>query len=64
MNIEPIWQEYHTVLHRFIQSRVGDVATTDDILQEVFIKIHICLNQDSQDSQDFQDETQIVLILS
>ena len=40
MNIEQIWKEYHTVLHRFIQSRVGDMAATDDILQEVFIKIY------------------------
>ncbi len=40
MNIEQIWQEYYTALHRFIQNRVGDVATADDILQEVFVKIY------------------------
>jgi RNA polymerase sigma-70 factor (ECF subfamily) len=38
--IEQIWKEYHTKLHSFIQSRVGDRSNADDILQEVFIRIH------------------------
>jgi DNA-directed RNA polymerase specialized sigma24 family protein len=33
-SIEQIWREYHHRLHSFIQSRVGDPATADDILQE------------------------------
>ena len=37
--IEQIWKEYHTKLHSFIQKRVGDASTADDILQEVFIRI-------------------------
>ena len=37
---EQIWNDYHTSLHRFIQSRVNDAAIADDILQDVFIKIH------------------------
>jgi len=37
--IEHIWKEYHTKLHSFIQKRVGDASTADDILQEVFIRI-------------------------
>ncbi len=37
---EQIWQTYHTNLHRFIQSRVNNASIADDILQEVFIKIH------------------------
>ncbi|NIM17738.1 MAG: RNA polymerase sigma factor SigZ [Candidatus Aminicenantes bacterium] len=39
-DIEPIWKEYHDRLHGFIRSRVGDTSTADDILQEVFLRIH------------------------
>ena len=39
-DIEIIWREYHAKLHRFIASRVADPSTVDDILQEVFVKIH------------------------
>ena len=37
---EQIWEEYHARLHGFIQSRVGDASVADDILQEVFLRIH------------------------
>ncbi len=37
---EQIWQEYHHRLHGFIQSRVGDTSHADDILQDVFARIH------------------------
>ena len=39
-DIETIWQEYHNKLHRFIASRVADASSVDDLLQEVFLKIH------------------------
>ena len=39
-NIEPIWQEYHNSLQGFIRSRVGDPSTAEDILQDVFLRIH------------------------
>jgi RNA polymerase sigma-70 factor (ECF subfamily) len=39
-NTEQIWREYHHRLHSFIQSRVGDASTADDIIQEVFARIH------------------------
>ena len=39
-DIETIWKEYHDKLHRFIASRVADPSTVDDLLQEVFVKIH------------------------
>ena len=39
-NTEKIWKEYHTNLRRFIQKRIGNKADVDDILQDVFIKIH------------------------
>ncbi|MCZ6677424.1 MAG: RNA polymerase sigma factor SigZ [Candidatus Poribacteria bacterium] len=37
---EQIWKDYHAKLHSFIQSRVGDASIADDILQEVFLRIH------------------------
>jgi RNA polymerase sigma-70 factor (ECF subfamily) len=37
---EQVWKEYHTKLHNFIQNRVGDTSRADDILQEVFLRIH------------------------
>ena len=37
---EQIWKDYHSKLHGFIQSRVGDASTADDILQDVFTRIH------------------------
>lgn len=40
---EKIWQEYHQKLRAFIRSRVADEATTDDILQNVFLKMHFGL---------------------
>ncbi len=39
MTIEQIFKNYYAKLHSFIQSRVGDKAVADDILQDVFIKI-------------------------
>ncbi|MGQ1909250.1 RNA polymerase sigma factor SigZ [Marinifilum sp. RC60d5] len=38
--VENIWREYHKQLLTFIQKRVGDPSMADDILQEVFLKIH------------------------
>jgi len=39
-NTEQIWKEYHAGMKGFILSRVSDSATADDILQEVFSRIH------------------------
>lgn len=38
--VEHIWRTYHKQLLSFIQKRVSDSSMADDILQEVFIKIH------------------------
>ena len=40
MNTEAIWETYHDRLHGFIQKRVGNAAVADDILQDVFVRIH------------------------
>ncbi|WNC69212.1 RNA polymerase sigma factor SigZ [Thalassotalea nanhaiensis] len=38
--IETIWKNFHQQLFNFINSKVNDPATAEDILQEVFIKVH------------------------
>jgi RNA polymerase sigma-70 factor (ECF subfamily) len=41
MNIsEELWEEYHAKLRAFIRSKVFDDATCDDILHNVFLKMH------------------------
>jgi RNA polymerase sigma-70 factor, ECF subfamily len=35
-----IWETYHSDLHRFIQNRIGDDFTADDILQDVLLKTY------------------------
>jgi RNA polymerase sigma-70 factor (ECF subfamily) len=35
-----IYEDFHSRLFRFIRSRVEDEATAEDILQEVFVRIH------------------------
>lgn len=35
-----IWQQYHSNLRAFIRRRVSDDAVAEDILQEVFLKMH------------------------
>ncbi|MHC4648839.1 MAG: sigma factor [Planctomycetota bacterium] len=37
---ERIWKEYRDRLHSFIEARVDDTHTADDILQEVCVRIH------------------------
>ena len=37
---EHIWEAFHTPLQQFIRRHVSDEATTEDVLQNVFLKIH------------------------
>jgi RNA polymerase sigma-70 factor (ECF subfamily) len=37
---EQIWKTFHAPLHNFIRRRVADEAAAEDLLQEVFLKIH------------------------
>ena len=39
-NIESIWKDYHSALLGFIRSRVNEADVADDILQDVFIRVH------------------------
>lgn len=45
MNTEKIWSEFSTALKKFILSKVHDNTVAEDILQEVFIKIHLHKNE-------------------
>ncbi len=38
--LESIWAEFAAKLGRFIRARVADPATAEDILQDVFVRIH------------------------
>ncbi len=40
---EKIWQEYSSRLRAFIKSKISDDAAADDILQDVFLKMHVGL---------------------
>ena len=41
MNLsENIWLDYHARLRAFILSRISDSSASDEILQEVFLKMH------------------------
>ncbi|QBD82776.1 RNA polymerase sigma factor SigZ [Ktedonosporobacter rubrisoli] len=37
---EQVWEAFHTPLLQFIRKRVADSGTAEDLLQEVFLKIH------------------------
>lgn len=37
---EQVWEAFHTPLHQFIRRRVADEDVAEDLLQEVFLKIH------------------------
>jgi RNA polymerase sigma-70 factor, ECF subfamily len=40
LNTEHIWEAFHTPLHGFIRKRVSDEMVAEDLLQEIFLKIH------------------------
>ncbi len=40
MTTERVWEEFHAPLQQFIRRRISDEDTAEDVLQEVFLKIH------------------------
>ena len=40
MTTEQIWEAFHVPLQQFIRRRIADETTAEDVLQEVFLKIH------------------------
>jgi RNA polymerase sigma-70 factor (ECF subfamily) len=41
LTTEHLWEAFHTPLHGFIRKRVPDETVAEDLLQEVFLKIHL-----------------------
>src|SRR5258708_40237571 len=41
LTTERLWEAFHTPLHGFIRKRVPDETVAEDLLQEVFLKIHL-----------------------
>ena len=44
MTTEQVWEAYHVPLRQFIRAQVRDEQQTDDLLQEVFLKVHTHLD--------------------
>ena len=44
-SVEQIWIQFHAKLKSFILSKVKDDALADDLVQEVFLKIHRLIGQ-------------------
>jgi RNA polymerase sigma-70 factor, ECF subfamily len=40
MTTERVWEEFHTPLQQFIRQRISDEDTAEDVLQDVFLRIH------------------------
>ncbi len=51
MNTTAIWKEFSDQLFGFIKARVNNPDTAQDILQEVFVKIHQSSNQLSNEDK-------------
>lgn len=43
MDSGSVWNKFSDKLKNFLRKRVGDVSIADDLLQEVFVKIHLGL---------------------
>ncbi|MFN0120696.1 MAG: RNA polymerase sigma factor SigZ [Blastocatellia bacterium] len=48
---EQIWHEYRGALLGFIRREVGETATAEDILQDVFLKVHTGLPELADEQQ-------------
>lgn len=51
MNTEIIWKKFADDLRKFIFSRVKDADVAEDILQDVFVKIHLNLTKLKSESK-------------
>lgn len=53
LTTEHLWEAFHAPLHRFIRRRVPDEMVADDLLQDVFLKIHLHI-EELQDVKKFE----------
>lgn len=51
LRVESIWEQLSDELRAFIRRRVPDDATADDLLQDVFLRIHERLEQLGEDER-------------
>jgi RNA polymerase sigma-70 factor, ECF subfamily len=51
ISTEQIWDNYHQEIYRFIRSRIKDADTAKDVLQDVFIKVHLNGSQIKEESK-------------
>lgn len=42
---EKVWEDFNTGIRRFISRKVSNTSQVDDILQEVFMKIHLHIDE-------------------
>src|SRR5436189_3475215 len=40
MTTEKVWEEFHPKLQQFVLRRIPDEQSSEDVLQDVFLKIH------------------------
>src|SRR5213595_61872 len=40
MTTEKVWEEFHPKLKQFVLRRIPDAQSSEDVLQDVFLKIH------------------------
>jgi RNA polymerase sigma-70 factor (ECF subfamily) len=45
IEIDTVWKQHRTELQGFISSRIPDPSVTEDLLQDVFLKIHLKKDQ-------------------
>jgi RNA polymerase sigma-70 factor (ECF subfamily) len=50
-NFDQIWEDFIGKIRAFISRRVSNPSHIDDILQEIFIKIHLHLDELEVDSK-------------
>ncbi|MFI5202875.1 MAG: RNA polymerase sigma factor SigZ [Flavobacteriales bacterium] len=51
LTTEQIWNEFHDKLHGFILKRVHDTEVANDLLQDIFVKIHTKINTLKQEDK-------------
>ena len=53
MELELIWRQFHNPIKSYVAKRVRDVASVDDIVQNVFLKIYLHIDE-LKDRKKFQ----------
>ncbi len=51
LSLDSIWRDFHGQLYAFIRRRVPDDPTADDLLQDVFLRIHTRIQTLRDDSK-------------